>query len=286
MKPVVVTPLPLWTTRSGRWLGFGERVPAQAWLALQALALWPHWRWAGARLSDGSDDPLGLVALLVLVVAVWRLGSRLRASPAPGWGRAAIALTLAATAAHAAAAPALVAALLAALAMAALLFAFLPSGVPRLPLAGLAVLALPVVSSLQFYAGFPLRVATAQLSAWLLQSAGMQALREGTALSVEGRLVIVDAPCSGVQMAWMAYFCACAVGWWSALPDGAFARRLAGVGAIVLAGNVVRNSILIGLEARGAGAAPGWHDALGLAVLAAVCAVVAALVHGGRDGPR
>jgi exosortase/archaeosortase family protein len=114
----------------------------------------------------------------------------------------------------------------------------------------------------------------------------MAAEREGTAMSVEGRLVIVDAPCSGVQMAWMAYFCACAVGWWSALPDRAFARRLAGVGAIVLAGNVVRNSILVGLEARGAGASPAWHEALGLALLALVCAAVAALVHGGRDARR
>jgi len=45
-----------------------------------AIALWPHWRWAAARLADGSDDPLGLAALAVLAVAIARLAPRLRAS--------------------------------------------------------------------------------------------------------------------------------------------------------------------------------------------------------------
>src|SRR5439155_398904 len=106
---------------------------------------------------------------------------------------------------------ALLVALLAALALATGLRAFMPAGRASLPLAGLAVLALPLVSSLQFYAGYPLRVLTAQLSTWGLQLAGVAAARSGSAMTVEGRLIVVDAPCSGVQMVWMAYFCACAV---------------------------------------------------------------------------
>ena len=276
---------PLWTTRSGRWLAFGEPVPAGFWLGAQALALWPHWRWAAARLNDGSDDPLGLAALAVVAWAVWRLGPRMRAAPARGWLLTTVGLTLAATAAHFVA-PALVAALLAALAVAALLFGFLPVGVPQLPLAGLAALSLPVVSSLQFYAGYPLRVATAELSTWLLRAAGMSAQRDGTAMAVEGRLVIVDAPCSGVQMVWMAYFCACTVALWSELPDRVFLRRLAGVGAVVLAGNVLRNGVLVALEAHDTMSSPAVHEAIGLGMLALVCAAVVALVRGGRDAPR
>ena len=53
---------------------------------------------------------------------------------------------------------------------------------------------------------------------------------------VQGRLVIVDAPCSGVQMAWMAWFCACAVAALAGCAIGVFLRRLPWVGAIVLAG--------------------------------------------------
>jgi exosortase/archaeosortase family protein len=139
------------------------------------------------------------------------------------------------------------------------------------------------MSSLQFYAGYPLRVVTAQLSTWMLQLAGIAAERSGSTMQVEGRLVIVDAPCSGVQMVWMAYFCACAVAALIDLDARRFVRKLAWIGMPVLAGNVIRNSVLVLLEARG-GAAEWLHQAIGLGVLAAVCLAVTAIVLGGRDG--
>ena len=85
-------------------------------------------------------------------------------------------------------------------------------------------------------------------------------------MEVEGRLVIVDAPCSGVQMAWMAYFTACATALIAGLGDGRFARRLPGIGLVVLAGNVVRNTVLVCAEARGV-ATSALHEGVGLAVL-------------------
>ena len=273
------------TSAPGRWLAACDRVPPLAWLGLQAAALWPHWCWAVARLADGSDDPLGLAALAVLSLALWRLAPRLRSAPSRAWLVVAMAGTLLATLA-ALFVPPLLAACVAMLALVAGLCAFALSGTPLLPLAGLSVLALPVVSSLQFYAGFPLRVLTAQLSTWGLQAMGMAAERSGTAMLVEGRLVIVDAPCSGVQMVWMAYFCACTVAWWCGIDNRNFLKRLAFVGAIVLAGNVLRNSVLVVLEARHASVPALWHEAIGLVVLALVCAAVARVVHGGHDAHR
>lgn len=273
------------TSASGRWLAACDRLPPLAWLGMQAAALWPHWRWAAARLADGSDDPLGLAALAVLGFALWRLAPRLRSAPSRAWLVVAMAGTLLATLA-AVCAPPLLAACVAVLALVAGLCAFVPSGTPLLPLAGLSVLALPVISSLQFYAGFPLRVVTAQLSTWGLQALGMVAERSGTAMLVEGRLVIVDAPCSGVQMVWMAYFCACTVAWCCGLDNRRFLKRLAFVGVIVLAGNVLRNSVLVVLEARQANVPVLWHEAIGLMVLALVCAAVARVMHGGRDAHR
>lgn len=271
------------TSRLGHWGLRLHALPPAAWLALQASALWVHWRWAAARLTDGSDEPLGLVAMALLGWAVWRLAPSLRRDPTPGWLAAAVALSMAATLAVFAAPP-LVGALLAALALACGLRAFVPHGRAMLPLAGLAVLALPLLSSLQFYAGYPLRVATAELSSRLLRLAGWAAQRSGSAMEVEGRLVIVDAPCSGVQMAWMAYFTACAVALAAGLGDGRFARRLPSIGLVVLAGNVVRNTVLVSAEARGV-ATSALHEGVGLAVLGAVCATVALLVVGGsRDG--
>lgn len=242
------------------------RVPAAGWLALHAAAFWPQGLWIGHRVADGSDDPLGVAAAAALLLWLWRAKDTLRATPQLPWLGAAAALTLAATAALFVA-PSLVAALFAALALAAHLAAWLPRGAPRLALAGLALLALPVVASLQFYVGYPLRVFTAQFSAWLLQATGLAAERSGAAMTVAGRLVIVDAPCSGVQMAWLAYFAACAVAAFAPLRDRTLVHRLPLVGLLVLAGNVLRNTVLVALEARPQGLEPALHEAIGIAAL-------------------
>lgn len=277
MDPVITTsPMARWERRI-------ESVPPLAWLAMQAAALWTHWQWAASRMADGSDDPLGLAALAVLAWAVWRAAPDLRGTPRPGWLTAALGLSALATA-SVFCAPPLAGAVLAALALACGLRAFLPHGHAWLPLSGLMVLALPVVSSLQFYAGYPLRVVTAQVSTWALQLAGLQAERAGSAMSVDGQLIIVDAPCSGVQMVWMAYFCACAMGVADSLDDKRFLRALPFVGVLVMTGNIVRNTLLVGLQARHVDV-PGWaHQMIGLVVLAAVCGAVVAIVRGGRHG--
>jgi sorbitol-specific phosphotransferase system component IIBC len=46
----------------------------------------------------------------------------------------------------------------------------------------------------------------------------------------------------------------------------------------VLAGNIVRNSLLIAFEGAGHPLAPWAHNALGLLVLAAVCGAIARLM--------
>jgi len=239
------------------------------WLALHAAALWPHGLWAARRLADGSDDPLGLAALVALLLWLARAAPVLSVQPRLAWLATASALTAAATATQLLAPP-LPAAMLAALALSAHLVAWLPAGVARTPLAGLALLALPLVASLQFYVGYPLRVLTAQFSACLLGATGRAVERSGATLTVDGHLVIVDAPCSGVQMAWLGYFAACAVAAFAGLPGSAFLRRLPLVGAWVLAGNVLRNTLLVGLEARPQGLGNVWHEAIGIAVLALV----------------
>lgn len=250
-----------------------QRLPAGGWLALQGLALWPHAQWAAARMMDGSDDPLGAAALAVLALLLLRHARELRDAPRPGWFAAGAAFTLAATVALWWLPP-LAAALLAALALGCGLAAWLPAGVPRLPLMGLALLALPVIASLQFYAGYPLRVLTAEASTWLLQAAGFAAERSGAAMTVNGRLVIVDAPCSGVQLAWFGYFCAFGTAAWQGLRDGVLLRRLPGVALLVLTGNVLRNALLVGLEAGGAGVSEAVHQGIGYAALVMSCGAV------------
>ncbi|MDM0046751.1 exosortase Q [Variovorax dokdonensis] len=257
-----------------------DRLPPLLWLALQAAALLPTWLWMARRATDGSDDPLGLLALSALGLLVWRERRALRAAPVLGWMAAAGIATLAATAMRNGlgplpAWPPLVSALAAVLALAAGLLALLPRRVAAAPVLGLAVLALPLLASLQFYAGYPLRVVCAEASRLLLSPWFSHVQREGSSLLVDGLPVIVDAPCSGVQMAWFGYFVACSVALWCGLGNRAFMARLPVVGALVLVGNIVRNSLLIGLEGAGMAPSPAMHEAVGLAMLALVCAVVA-----------
>ncbi|KQP49702.1 exosortase Q [Pseudorhodoferax sp. Leaf274] len=256
-----------------RWGIAVDRLPAGAWIALQALALLPAWTWMARRLADGADDPLGLLALAALTALACLHRKALRASPALVWLAAGTGLTLAATLAHGTLPP-LLASLLAVLAGAATLLAFLPRQVAAVPVLLLAVLALPLLSSLQFYAGYPLRVLTAEASHWLL-APFFTVWREGSTLLVDGRLVIVDAPCSGVQMAWLGYFTASATALWARLADRTVLARLPIVGLTVLAGNVLRNTLLVAAEGAG-WPLPAWgHELLGLAVLGTVCAAIA-----------
>lgn len=259
-----------------------DRTPAAGWLALQFAALVPTWAWMVQRMRDGSDDPMGLLALVALAALAWRRRRELRASPRLGWLALAGAGTVLATLLRTGlgvvpALPPLAAGLVAVLALACGLLAFLPRRVAALPVVGLSVLALPLLSSLQFYAGYPLRVVTAEVSRWLL-APGFDVAREGATLTIDGRLVIVDAPCSGVQMVWLGYFTACAVALWAGRSDRGFVRRLPMVGLFVLGGNIVRNSVLIAFEGAGHPLAPWAHNALGLLVLGVVCGAIARLM--------
>jgi MYXO-CTERM domain-containing protein len=251
-------------------------------LALLAAALWPTAWWMGRRMLDGSDEPLGALALAALALLLWHCRSRLRAAPRLGWLASALALAAASTAVlgHV---PPLLSSLLGLLALGAGLVAFLPPAVATAPVLGLSLLSLPLLASLQFYAGYPLRVITAEASRWLL-AAGFEVERSGASLRVDGQLVMVDAPCSGVQMLWLGYFTACAVALHAGRRDAAFLARLPVVSVLVLAGNVLRNSVLVAFEGAGR-QLPGWaHQGVGLAALAAVCAAIAWVMHAPRGG--
>ena len=243
------------------------------WLALLAVALWPTWLWMGQRMVDGSDDPLGALALAALGALLWQHRQRLRAAPRLGFQAVALGGAVLTTALHAQL-PDLLVALVALLSLAAGLLAFLPAKVAVAPVLGLSVLSLPLLASLQFYAGFPLRVITAAASSWLL-SLAYSVERSGSSMVVDGQLIIVDAPCSGVQMAWLGYFTACAVALVMGRSNRGFLVRLPVVSVLVLAGNVLRNTVLVACEASGL-LLPTWgHEAVGLVVLASVCAGIA-----------
>lgn len=254
-----------------------DRAPAWLWLALLALALLPTWTWMARRMVDGSDDPLGLLALAALAGLVWQCRPQLRRAPRLAWLAPALAGVVLATAGQGQVPP-LLCALAAVAALGCALAAFLPARIASAPLLGLALVSLPWIASLQFYAGWPLRVLTAEASRWLLAPFfGVE--RSGTALRVDGQLVIVDAPCSGVQLLWFGYFTACAVALYTGRASRGFVARLPAVSALVLAGNILRNALLVALEASGRATGGIVHEAIGLVVLAAVCCAIARVMR-------
>lgn len=244
--------------------------PAAYLLAMIGIALWPQWQWLAARMQDGSDNPLGLLAAAALLgLALWHAPSSLRQPLRLRWLIAAGGVfVMAVLSQHQM--PALVSALWALLCVVSLWLAVRPSHLAALPIVGLTVLALPLIASLQFYAGYPLRIAVAEVSRWLLLP-WFDVSRTGAALQIDGQWILVDAACSGVQMAWWGYATACISALVLRLPNRRFLLRLPLVGALVLAGNIVRNAVLVALQADGQ-ILPSWlHEGIGLTALLLVC---------------
>jgi exosortase/archaeosortase family protein len=285
-----VTPNPLSRTRAGlaaapRAHGWALRawrtrlalVPRVWWLlGLLLAALWPHGLWLARRFTDGSDEPWGLLALATVLALVARQRHCLVLPT-----RAAL-LASGALAVLAAVATFVVPPIFAAGAAMLALAVFITSALPRRPAAPivtLLLLALPVIASLQFYLGYPLRLATAHAAAPLLALAGVEAQASGAALLWQGRTILVDPPCAGIGMLWVGSWAAALL---SYLNDASPRRTLAngGVAAVaVFAANVLRNTLLFFPEA-GLVPSPAWlHAAIGLAAFAAALVPILFISH-------
>lgn len=239
--------------------------PVMLLLAAFVAALWPHWIYMARRMVDGSDEPWGALALLTALVLLARDRAELQV-PSRSALVASAALAVAAAAASLAL-PDLVAAALAMLALGV----FVVHAMPRrqsTPLAALLLLALPVIASLQFYLGYPLRSLTAYASAALLGLAAIDASAVGASILHQGTTVLVDAPCAGIGMLWVGSYTAALLSYLNCAGAGRTALNAAVAALLVLTANIVRNTALFFPEARLVHW-PGWsHEAIGLGALA------------------
>jgi exosortase/archaeosortase family protein len=264
-------------------------------LTLQCLALWPTGRWYLTRMADGSDEPLGILALLLALYLLFGQRHLLREQPRRAPLLAAAGLTL--LQGLLADWPPLLRALLGVCALSLSLAAWLERWRETAPVGALLALSLPVVASLQFFAGYPMRLLAAEGASALLRTASLPVVAEGAGLRLNDRLVLVDAPCSGVHMLWVALVMASAA---SAIAGTAPARLLLNLSAaivLVLLGNVLRNALLF-VKESGLWVLPDWtHEAIGvlaftlvLAPLAVFCfrqqPVNSSLGSPNRCGPR
>jgi len=150
---------------------------------------------------------------------------------------------------------------------------------PPLALCGLTALALPVLPSLQFTLGYPMRIISAALAVPLLQAHGLDVARQGTFLLWRDEMIQFDAPCSGVNMLWTGLLLTLV---------GCVLLRLHPVKVMVamalslllaIACNVLRASSLFYIEAHLIAQAPAWwHKGIGIAAFAVTAVVTLRLL--------
>jgi len=245
-------------------------------IGAQLIAFWPVWRWYAVRIGDSADQSWGILALLTALLFVLSKKSSARAIERsltiptlivllyvvtypvfPPLARAGVAFT--------------------AIAVTVSVVRF---GKPFHPgVLGLLWLSLPLVPSLQFYLGYPLRLLVAGLAAPILRLGGFAVVQEGTCLNWAGQLIWIDAPCSGVRMLWVGlYLTFTLVCFYELRLFKTLVFLLAALVAI-LAGNVFRAVALFYLES-GVFPMPAWaHGYTGLVAFALVATGIVAAVH-------
>jgi exosortase/archaeosortase family protein len=256
-------------------------------LSLQLIAFWAVWQWYVVRLYASPEERWGLVALVTAAICVLRKrsGAAHERTNESLFLVSAILLTLSYGVSYSHVLP-LVRATLAMLAVACALGSVIGQrrGGTHVGVAGLLLLALPVVPSLQFYGGYPLRVLTGRVAAPLLQLSGFAVTAEGTCLNFGGQAIWIDAPCSGIRMLWVGLFLACTLVALYELRLLHALIALTGAGVVIVAGNIFRAVALFYVEAKII-EVPAWtHEATGVASFLFVAAGIVVFIEALRKG--
>jgi exosortase/archaeosortase family protein len=242
-------------------------------ILIQLIAFYPIWIWYSKRLFDGSDEPWGIIAATSAVVLMWVVESQ--KEPRENIQLTAPILMTLLYAVSVPFAPKMIQAVFAVVAIGSLWSAYRLGTPFHIPSIGLLILSLPIISSLQFYLGYPMRMAAGYIAAHLLQMGGLSVSLDGSCLKWGAELVSIDAPCSGIRMLWSGMYLALVLAWWFRLgTSGTFAMATISFIAIVFA-NALRASALFYLE-TGLIVAPGWtHDFVGILIFS--CLTIAML---------
>ena len=240
------------------------------------LATWPVWRWYALRTVDGSDEPWGVLALVTLVALWLRNGCRVPADPRR-LTLATIALAIyALTYRNLSPLPRAV--------VVAVLFGLLCFD-PRTALAqaGLLSLSLPIIASVQFYLGYPLRIIAAQACVVVLNAFNLTVVREGSLLCWRGETIMVDAPCSGIRMLWVGLYLAATLAVWSRLNNRRCLVLFPATLILVIAANVLR-ALGLFFKESGIVTLPHWtHVGLGALIFSVSAVVIMRLARQTED---
>jgi len=252
-------------------------IRAETLLAVELLAFWPVWRWYVHRLNDQSDEAWGIVALVTALMFIfWHKRENGSAFSAPLRLMLPATLLLCYSLSYHFLSP-LPRAAIAVTAIAATISAMRFGRRLHPGVWGLLLLALPVVASLQFYLGFPMRAVVARLTAPMLQINGFAVTAVGASLNWNGDPILIDAPCSGVKMLWTGFYLTCALACYFKLDAGRTALACVAALAAIVIGNTFRAAALFYVESGAADLPlPDWtHEGVGVVVFAATAIAIA-----------
>jgi exosortase/archaeosortase family protein len=173
-------------------------IQARFALIIIVLACWDGWRLLALRIADGAVA-IPLLGLALGVVAAWAKLKRDRTV-----STVLVSLVLAAFAIASLIAPPIVRIAVAVTGIVIVLHGAFGGKRMPFPVLAMAMLALPILPTLDFYLSWPMRRVSAILSAGLLRQSGFNVGVDGAAISWQGQLLLFDGPCSGVRMLWAA----------------------------------------------------------------------------------
>ncbi len=252
-------------------------------LAIQAAAFWPVWIWYFRRMTDGSDSGWGWTALVAAIALSRLTGSadgRERPATRSMWLPGALTLVYAAGFPFLSPLPRAAIAVLAIGATISAIGNRLHAGIY-----GLLLLSLPVMASLQFYLGYPLRALIAVLSAGLLRLGGLTVISNGATLHWGEQSILIDAPCSGIRMLWAGALLTMVLASIYRLRPRHFILAGSTAFILILAGNLFRSVALFYVETGLIELPHQAHEAIGVAafLITAIAIVWHSRYLGGRQ---
>lgn len=252
-----------------------RRMPTTlAILFATCAAIHPVFRWAVLRTWDGSDEPYGVVALLAIVALVLvRRGAA--SSPRSEISLTGPALCLGLYAVTYPFLTPLPRSMIAMTALALLLSRLYFGSNLNLGLLGLLQLALPMIASIQFYLGYPLRLLVAEATAGLLRCGGFDVSVVGVGLELGERSILVDAPCSGIKMLWAGAFVTCLFAAHFRLRVRETMLYMTSAALSILTANILRAAALFYVELRLLVFPAFAHGLIGLVMFGLALAAIA-----------
>ncbi len=244
---------------------------AQSILIGQITAFWAVWSWYISRMLDGSDEPWGVIALITVILLVikkgeWKSPTRLTLILS-----STIAIIYILSYGHI---PPLFRGGLAVIAIGFSISSICYGRTLHAGIMGLMLLSLPLIASLQFYGGFPIRVVTAYVSSFILGIFGYSVQPQGTLLYWLGEVVAVDAPCAGIKMLWTGLYLNFTLAAWRELNFLTTWLSTSVTLFFVFIGNIFRATLLFFTESGIINAPDFAHQAIGLIVFAIVATAV------------